>query len=295
MFYFDELLCYIDIMQINHLRSEATIDMQSGVNFNRLTAFSVSSNLHDHDFCEFFFISKGEIIHKINGRSELVREGQVVFIRPQDVHSFANSGSACEMYNVAFRNQLLVKCANFAENSISLEAFYGSGKPPELELDLEKKNELIKELELAGEELAIDSLRAKSRFYIIVLRLFSLRFPQRRNAHTKLPSWFEELCSKMKQKNNFIAGLARMQELAYCSPEHLCRCCQNYLGQSPTEFINELRINYAASQLIHSDEKIYSIAMNSGFPNLSHFYHQFKKVYSISPAVFRKRQQSVVV
>lgn len=283
-------------MSIDHLKSEEKIDFTNGINFARLSALSVTSRLHDHDFPEFFFISRGEIIHKINGKSQVVKAGQAVFIRPDDVHGFGNSGAECEMYNIAFRNQLLIKCANFAENSISLEAFYSPEDPPVLELDENEKDQLVRELESAGGELVANPLSARTRFYIIVLKLFSQVFSgTNKQSAVDLPSWFDELCTKMKQKNNFIQGLTRMQELAYCSPEHLCRCCQSYLGQSPTEFINELRINYAASLLIHSDEKIFTIAMNSGFANLSHFYHQFKRVHRLSPAAFRRKQQLQVV
>lgn len=283
-------------MQIEHLKSEDKIDFSNGINFNRLSGSSATPRLHDHDFCEFFLINRGEIIHKINGRSEIVKENQVVFIRPNDVHGFGNSGAECELYNIAFRNQLLVKCANFAENGLSLEAFYSPEFPPVLDLDEEEKKHVVNELELAGEELVSNPFSAKTRFYILVLKLFARRFSQSNQlTHSKIPAWFDDLCSKMKQKNNFILGLTRMQELAYCSPEHLCRSCQSYLDKSPTEFINELRINYAASQLIYSDEKIFAIAMNCGFPNLSHFYHQFKKIYRLSPAAYRRKQQQQVV
>ncbi|MBN1864700.1 MAG: helix-turn-helix domain-containing protein [Victivallales bacterium] len=283
-------------MKIEHLKSEDKVDFFKGINLARLSAFSVTSKLHDHDFAEIFFINMGEIIHKINGRSQVVKAGQVVFIRPDDVHGFGNSGAECEMYNLAFRRQLLEKCADFAENSISLEAFYSPDDPPVLELDEIEKAQLSHEIESAGGELIANPQGARCRLYIIVLKLFAARFPQiNRQPAAGMPAWLDELCAKMRQKNNFIKGLHRMQELACCSPEHLCRCFKNRLGQSPTEFINELRINYAASLLIHSDEKIFTIAMNSGFANLSHFYHQFKKIYRLSPAVYRKKQQQHVV
>ena len=297
MFYIDRLLCYIDIMDIEHLKSEDKIDFSNGINFNRLSGISATPRLHDHDFCELFIINRGDIIHKINGKSQVVKAGQVVFIRPHDVHGFGNSGSECELYNLAFRNQLLVKCANFAENAISLENFYSPEYPPVLDLEEEEKQRFINELELGGEELVSNPVKGRTRFYILVLKFFTLRFSRTlsENLSSSIPSWFDDLCSKMKMKNNFIKGLSRMQELAYCSPEHLCRSCQAYIDQSPTEFINELRINYASSQLIHSDDKIFAIAMNSGFANLSHFYHQFKKIHKISPAVYRKKQQQQVV
>jgi AraC family transcriptional regulator, dual regulator of chb operon len=295
--YIDEYLWYIDIMKIEHLKSEVTIDPLSGINFSRLSAFLASTRMHDHDFAELFIINRGGIIHKVNGRSEFLKEGQIVFIRPEDVHCFGNAGTECELYNLAFNITLIEKCAEFAENGLDLSEYFSKAYPPTMEFPREEKERIVCEMEIAVEELIADPKRAKMQFSILVLKLFSLCFSGKRDMAfaSQIPGWLEQVCEKMKSRGNYIKGLVRMQELAYCSPEHLCRSCKAYLGKSPTEFINELRINFAASKLIHSDEKIFSIAIDSGFSNLSHFYHQFKKHNGLSPAIYRKKQQQNVV
>ena len=78
-----------------------------------------------------------------------------------------------------------------------------------------------------------------------------------------------------------------MQKLACCTPEHLCKSFRRYLDKSPTEFINELRINYAARLLADSNEEIGAISYDLNFQSLSRFYHLFKKYYGISPARYR--------
>ncbi|MBL8992469.1 MAG: AraC family ligand binding domain-containing protein, partial [Spirochaetia bacterium] len=60
---------------------------------------------HSHDYYEIFFIESGEGIHHINGRTQVLFRGSLVFIRPdRDVHAF--SGHALVKWNVAFANSI---------------------------------------------------------------------------------------------------------------------------------------------------------------------------------------------
>lgn len=44
--------------------------------------------VHTHDFYEIVFIGRGKGTHCINGRQQILSDGSMVFIRPEDVHSF---------------------------------------------------------------------------------------------------------------------------------------------------------------------------------------------------------------
>ena len=61
------------------------------------------------------------------------------------------------------------------------------------------------------------------------------------------------------------------------------------MNKSPTEYINELRVNHAARLLSDSDEKISSIAYDLNFQSLSRFYHIFHKHFGTTPANYRRR------
>ena len=52
--------------------------------------FSVGETypFHTHTFYEFFLISKGKGIHRINEASILLSEGSFVFVRPSDRHGY---------------------------------------------------------------------------------------------------------------------------------------------------------------------------------------------------------------
>ena len=130
----------------------------------------------------------------------------------------------------------------------------------------------------------------KIRFKVLLAELFTHFFLPRQSAGgADAPKWLENLCEKMGAPENFIPGLKRMQQLSGYTPEYLCKIFRKHLGRTPTEFINELRINYAARMLADSDESIAELAYHLNFQSLSRFYHLFHRQYSCTPAEYRKR------
>jgi len=79
-----------------------------------------------------------------------------------------------------------------------------------------------------------------------------------------------------------------MVALSGKSREHLTRSMRKYIGMSPSEFINDLRLNYIANMLINSNHRILDIIFASGFNTVSHATLLFRKKYGMSMSEFRR-------
>ncbi len=286
-------------MTINKLLQRNIIDPIVGVNYACHTQVTASTQLHTHDFHEIFIINRGQVVHRINNRQQVLNCGTLVFIRPDDIHSYKKSGTQLELINLAFPISLLNDCVQFAKDAIDLNYYYDAPIAPTFALAELDTQQLVEELRLINDEGIRNQSLAKLRFKVVILNLFVHFFPKKiivaNNIHNNVPIWLLELREQLKARSNFVAGLAKMHQLAYCSKEHLCRSWKQYFNETPTEFINKLRVEHAARQLLNSDEKIYSIACDAGFENLSNFYHQFKKYYHLPPAAYRKLKQHSVI
>ena len=106
-----------------------------------------------------------------------------------------------------------------------------------------------------------------------------------------LPKWFQEMLNEMDRLPNIQLGYPRMLELAPCSPNHLCRVFKAAMNQTPTDYINQKRLDYSVYYLTQTSDDVFRISENCGFNNLSHFYHLFKKRYHCSPVKFRKENR----
>jgi len=282
------------------LKAETTLDPVSGVNFKINSLFSVSSSGHTHDFMEVFLISKGAIRHLINGKEQKLVEGDLVFMRPEDTHSYRQyRDSECELVNLAFNVSLFNEINNLFQPEFSLEGALKEYLPAVRSLGQVENKYLYERMKEGGERLLQNPAEAGIYFKILTAEILSM-FKRRRigDAQAKnLPAWLERILSEMRRKDNFKKGLPALRKLACRSDEHTARSFRLYMDTTPTDFINELRIKYAASCLLNSDEKIDFIAADSGFDNLSHFYHTFKRIYGSSPRKYRmaNRKNAVIV
>ena len=161
--------------------------------------------------------------------------------------------------------------------------------PSVFRLPESRMNELSLEL-LSLNAQGISPAVRKIRFKVLLANLFTRFFLPRESAGgADAPEWLESLCEKMRTPENFIPGLKRMQQLSGYTPEYLCKIFRKHLGRTPTEFVNELRINYAARMLADSNESIAELAYRLNIQSLSRFYHLFRNQYSCTPAEYRRR------
>jgi AraC-like DNA-binding protein len=86
-----------------------------------------------------------------------------------------------------------------------------------------------------------------------------------------------------------VASMAGMNDSAF---SHYFKKRTSY---SFTDFINLLRLNHAAKQIIYQHKNIADICFDSGFNNLSNFNRMFKKWKGDTPLQYRKKQAHIAV
>lgn len=90
---------------------------------------------------------------------------------------------------------------------------------------------------------------------------------------------------------NFATSI-RLEEvstLVGLTPTAFCRYFKERTKKTFVEYLNEMRIGYSKKLLLENKMKISIISGEVGFPNLSNFISQFKKVTGMSPSQFQKQ------
>ena len=85
-----------------------------------------------------------------------------------------------------------------------------------------------------------------------------------------------------------LAGLARVARM---SRYHFLRTFRRTLGLTPYQFVLNLRMRHAATQLRTSPAPIATIAFEAGFGDLSTFNARFRGLFGMSPRAFRRAGQ----
>ncbi len=265
-------------------------DCLNGCGFIHQHSVDETYPLHDHvGFYEFFFVLKGKAIHFINGENRLLTRGSLIFIRPGDVHSYESFNKHdFELISVGFLASEFDSACSFM--GISPLLFTESFFPPDTVLDGYNLADMERKLLHIGLHTSPDERKLYFRGLLPFILYRILSAGAERSA--AIPNRLRGLLDKMNDRENFIEGLPKLLELSGTSQEHLTREFRKYLNMTPTEFINQKRISYAAELLLNSSHEVVEICFLCGFNNLSHFYHIFKTTYGCSPKQFIKEHSS---
>lgn len=241
---------------------------------------------HDHDYFEVFLIENGRTAHWINGVSQILEPGQLVFVRPHDVHAFcADRKLGCQIINVMFRQETASHLANRYRSSIGERFFASTATLPEVhklgQVRFARAITVAQQLQTAHRSLA----RIEEYLLTLVNRVAD---GSSRASHTA-PHWFAAACSAAQSRDVFRKGAAGFIEAAGRSHEHVCRTCKEHLQQTPSEYINRIRIDYAAFLLRSDETSIEEIALECGFENTSYFYRLFRLQHGETPKAYRLR------
>ncbi|NLR94360.1 helix-turn-helix domain-containing protein [Flammeovirga agarivorans] len=246
-------------------------------------------NPHDHDYFEFFIVSDGEGIHKINNKELSIQKGEACFIRPHDVHTFKKtSKEELVITNLAIKADLLpfYKERYFT----SPQLFYWNDEQIPLHV-------VFTDDELQSILGYLDQMVSKENNLLtldtFVLHLFSLlKDYSIQDGH--LPSWLNYSLKEFKSPQHLKTGINGFIELSQRSGDHVNRVVKKCMQKTLTELVNDERLLYTANQLAMTNAPIKSIYTNAGFENHSYFFRIFKKKYGITPQQYRSKNHKVI-
>lgn len=83
----------------------------------------------------------------------------------------------------------------------------------------------------------------------------------------------------------------QIAEHFYLSPSYLSKRFRRETGESLINYIQKERITLAKELLLYSEYSISDIAIQTGYPNFSHFSKQFRKFVGCTPNEYRKNNK----
>lgn len=242
--------------------------------------------LHTHNYYEYFLVTSGRAMHIVNGMSQVVSRGSLVFVRPSDVHYYDYyKEDDFEFWNAGVPKGAFSRVMNLY--NVDESQFCSSILPPHVHLG----TVLVNDTNLILETLknTPDSKKRNNMYMMVLSRIVYLMLTcSEPSTHTEIPSWMLAIIQNMDKPENFIAGLPRLLQLANYSQAHVNRSFKQYLYTTPTHYINGLRLRHAYKLLTETDDQILTISNACGFNNISYFYALFKKMYGMCPNELRK-------
>jgi AraC family cel operon transcriptional repressor len=275
---------------VPRLKSSFSEDPGVEANYSfQSAAHATTIGLHRHQFYEIFLVTDGLLTHAVNGKTERVGEGALVFVRPDDVHCLYSVGEdSGHFINLEFSRRSVAALFSYLGPAFDKTSFLGPAMPPAARLSSFEKERL-------GERLSALNAIPRSQPAEIQLALRSLLFDictrylrcSASSEANETPRWLLALREEMYRPERLRSGLPEMVALSRRSHAYLCRAFRRYFAQTPTAFLNEARLNLAAALLRHTQRKVADIAYEAGFDNPGYFHAQFRKRFGLTPAQFR--------
>jgi len=246
---------------------------------------------HNHNYYEVFLVDQGDGEHLVNGRSQSISAGFLCFIRPQDTHYYDKMSDTFRIINIIIPESLISALFDFLGSSFRKELLLSPELPPSVSLDFSELTSLIRELEklIVYKKIMKTSYDVVYRITIfnILIKYFSIT--ELKKAPCQIPRWLRWLSLEMLKSENFKKGLPALYKLAGKSQEHLARSCKKYLGKTPSQLVNSIRLEHSAKLLTSTGIPIIEICEECGFESLSYYYRRFREHYKLSPGEFRKK------
>jgi AraC family cel operon transcriptional repressor len=245
---------------------------------------------HDHDFSEVFWVEAGRGVHWINGAERELRPGHLILVTPKDRHAVsAVTSQGLRIANVAFitKSWPYVRKRYFPQISDPFAA-----NVPDREFCFSGLSAMRLE-RLADHFASPGRTMAQIEGFLIELGTI-LSGGINRPAPGQMPEWLSRACDEIHHPRHFAGGTRSFAALACRSQDHVARETKRWLKRTPTEVVNEARMQYAAARLTSTDDKVLDVAMQCGLENLAHFYVLFQQRFHTTPRRYRLQGRRIV-
>lgn len=246
--------------------------------------------LHGHDFYELLWVQNGLVRQQFaNGRQDLI-EGSLVFVRPGQTHALQAMKEATLVVSLTIRPALIDAIgARYPE--FAGHFFWAKTAIPET---LHRDIRQFATLNQAALRLERSAPTALSLDAFVVPLLAGL-LDEVAAIPTELPDWLASALSAAQDPKVFRDGAAGLVELTDRAHPHVSRTMKRFMGQTPSEYVNGIRMRYAARRLSGSEDPLPEIASEVGLSNLSHFHKLFRSYHGATPSAYRRKLQKNLI
>ena len=241
--------------------------------------------LHTHDYVEVFWVQNGIIRHHTEDGVKKLSEGTLVVVPKGQAHALQGKGDHAMVVMLCFASPLT---NNLAKRHTPCARVVHAPCIREFQRDT-RQMAALNQAALRLERSACDALATES--FLLPLLIELLDGPDMEDA----PAWLSKACTDAQDPSVFREGAAGFVALTGKAHPHVSRTMKHHTGQTPVQYINDLRMAHAARALTGSNDPLSEIADEIGLPNLSHFHKVFRAKFGLTPAQYRTDRQRQVI
>lgn len=255
--------------------------------------------IHWHNEMELIVIQKGSGIISVDFITHEVKAGDIVFVLPGQLHSIKQKKEArMEYENILFQPSMLLcgepdLCATdfilpLMENPATIQTFLTPDAPAYESLSgCIRKIDNLCDSRPKGYQLAVKGWLFQLMFYLVSNQQ-TLKQPSQ--SHQKHMDKLKTILKYVEEHYNEPLSIEDMANLIHYSKSHFMKFFKTHMNMGFTQYLNHYRMSMAAKLLVSTDDSVLTIAVSSGFDNLSYFNRLFKREFHMTPREYRRQQ-----
>ena len=186
-------------MEAKLLTAERFVDKISECSYRYVISTTEYFRPHYHDYYELFVILDGTAYHNVNGNEIKLTKGDMVFIRPDDIHNYScENNKTFSMMNITLSTKTVSDMFSFLGDAFPSATLNNAILPPNIHLSNK---------ELDWFNLRMDSICAiegekkqelKTAMRILLFKIFTRFFSDIDSSKEGTPVWLDELLDNMR-------------------------------------------------------------------------------------------------
>ena len=154
--------------------------------------------------------------------------------------------------------------------------------------------EILEKLSECSFPSAVDRERQKQyiKEFILLVLLDAARSERAAASDTATNQHVKSACDYISKNFTKDITVKALANHLHITENHLVKLFRKELGQTPSQYILELRLIYARYLLLHSDESVQKIAYSCGFNTPSYFTKRFSARFGMLPNRLIKSKKS---
>lgn len=253
---------------------------------------------HYHDFYEIYYLYSGDRYYFIKDKTYHVKRGDLVLIKPYDVHCTSNfSKSGYDRFLINLKKSYLDGLLDLTGGINLFECF-------EKDIHIVKLNpqeqNYIENLLMAmlseyrSENLGHEYFLKTS---LVQLLIFASRYSGQmaddsQSYITPVHKTVSEVAAYINNNYKEDITLESVSEMFFISPFYFSRTFKRVTGVAFTEYLSSIRIKEAKRLIVKTDMSISEIAEAVGYKSSTHFGRTFKSMLGMSPSTYKRTHRT---
>lgn len=254
---------------------------------------SVNSPLHWHYYSEIIYMTKGSVTITCNNRKAVLKEGDLCYIYPLQLHEFTKAHDKEVQYAVI---KFDIHTINIPQSHITkiYDIFIRRTQEKDFCIitDSTRLNKMYINFLIHHtvteytEKKDFYSLQVQANIYTLLIEIVRKNRKEiinEKESHTDTDFSFYNILEYIDTHSGEPLEIHKLAEMCHMSYSHFAKLFRENYGRSCKEYITYIRLNKAQDLLLNTDYDLNYIAQETGFFDCSHFIRTYKKWKGITP------------